>query len=111
MSKEKRFRQITIKEGFFLNKKPKIVASSMEKNLRDLMAAAAEKRLGTTKSENVTNVSRIRDPVENIKREMKHSDMIERFQKYMKILPSGRYEVALPFKIEGQLRDNRGLAL
>ncbi|GFX27148.1 integrase catalytic domain-containing protein [Trichonephila clavipes] len=37
--------------------------------------------------------------------------MIERFQKDIKILPSGRYEVALPFKIEGQLRDNRGLTL
>ncbi|GFW02639.1 DUF1758 domain-containing protein [Trichonephila clavipes] len=36
--------------------------------------------------------------------------MIERFQD-IKILPSGRYEVALLFKIEGQLRDNRGLTL
>ncbi|GFX52954.1 uncharacterized protein TNCV_3228221 [Trichonephila clavipes] len=53
----------------------------------------------------------IRDPVENIKSEIQHSDMIERFQKDIKILPSGRYEVALPFKIEGQLRDNRGLTL
>ncbi|GFW10452.1 DUF1758 domain-containing protein [Trichonephila clavipes] len=53
----------------------------------------------------------IRDPVENIKSEIQHSDMIERFQKDMKILPSGRYEVTLPFKIEGQLRDNRGLTL
>ncbi|GFX24064.1 poly(ADP-ribose) glycohydrolase [Trichonephila clavipes] len=66
MSKEKRFRQITIKEGFFLNKKPKIVASSMEKNLRDLMAAAAEKRLGTTKSENVTNVSNAQSSNKNL---------------------------------------------
>ncbi|GFW41205.1 DUF1758 domain-containing protein [Trichonephila clavipes] len=49
----------------------------------------------------------IRDPVENIKSEIQHSDMIERFQKDIKILPSGRYKVALPFKIEGQLRDNR----
>ncbi|GFY20214.1 integrase catalytic domain-containing protein [Trichonephila clavipes] len=54
---------------------------------------------------------RIRDPVENIKNEIQHSDMIERFQKDIKILPSGRYEVALPFKIEGQLRDNRDLTL
>ncbi|GFV64353.1 retrovirus-related Pol polyprotein from transposon 297 [Trichonephila clavipes] len=46
----------------------------------------------------------IRDPVENIKSEIQHSDMIERFQKDIKILPSGRYEVALSFKIEGQLR-------
>ncbi|GFX69666.1 integrase catalytic domain-containing protein [Trichonephila clavipes] len=40
----------------------------------------------------------IRDPVKNIKSEIQHSDMIERFQKDIKILPSGRYEVALPFK-------------
>ncbi|GFY35954.1 integrase catalytic domain-containing protein [Trichonephila clavipes] len=53
----------------------------------------------------------IRDPVENIKSEIQHSHMIERFQKDIKILQSGRYEVALPFKIEGQLRDNRGLTL
>ncbi|GFW03115.1 integrase catalytic domain-containing protein [Trichonephila clavipes] len=53
----------------------------------------------------------ITDPVENIKSEVQHSDMIERFQKDIKILPSGRYEVALPFKIEGQLSDNRGLTL
>ncbi|GFU23797.1 integrase catalytic domain-containing protein [Trichonephila clavipes] len=53
----------------------------------------------------------IRDPVENIKSEIQHSYMIERFQKDIKILPSGRYEVALPFKIEGQLRDNRGLTM
>ncbi|GFW59066.1 DUF1758 domain-containing protein [Trichonephila clavipes] len=53
----------------------------------------------------------IREPVENIKSEIQHSDMIERFQKDIKILPSGRYEAALPFKIEGQLRDNRGLTL
>ncbi|GFY45702.1 integrase catalytic domain-containing protein [Trichonephila inaurata madagascariensis] len=53
----------------------------------------------------------IRDPVENIKSEIQHSDMIERLQKDIKILPGGRYEEALPFKIEGQLRDNRGLTL
>ncbi|GFY37557.1 DUF1758 domain-containing protein [Trichonephila inaurata madagascariensis] len=53
----------------------------------------------------------IRDPVENIKSEIQHSDVIERFQIDIKILSSGRYEVVLPFKIEGQLRDNRGLTL
>ncbi|GFV98483.1 hypothetical protein TNCV_624421 [Trichonephila clavipes] len=31
----------------------------------------------------------IRDPVENIKSEIQHSDMIERFQKDIKTLPSG----------------------
>ncbi|GFT75416.1 putative RNA-directed DNA polymerase from transposon X-element, partial [Nephila pilipes] len=49
----------------------------------------------------------IRDPVENVKSEIQHSDMIERFQKNIETLPNGRYEVALPFKIEGQLTDNK----
>ncbi|GFT02517.1 putative RNA-directed DNA polymerase from transposon X-element [Nephila pilipes] len=51
----------------------------------------------------------IRDPVENVKCEIQHSDMIERFQKNIETLPNGRYEVALPFKIEGQLTDNKEL--
>ncbi|GFS81489.1 integrase catalytic domain-containing protein [Nephila pilipes] len=53
----------------------------------------------------------IRDPVENVKSEIQHSDMIERFQKNIETLPNGRYGVALPFKIEGQLTDNKGLTL
>ncbi|GIX91147.1 poly(ADP-ribose) glycohydrolase [Caerostris extrusa] len=41
----KRYRQINIKESFALNKKPKLeTTSNMEQNLRDLMAAAAEKK-------------------------------------------------------------------
>ncbi|GFT97314.1 poly(ADP-ribose) glycohydrolase [Nephila pilipes] len=58
MSKtQKRLKQISIKESFSLSKKSKIATSIMEKNLRDLMAAAAEKRLAATKPENVTNTS------------------------------------------------------
>ncbi|GFY52959.1 uncharacterized protein TNIN_141701 [Trichonephila inaurata madagascariensis] len=88
--------------------------SSQEVNDNTDVSVPATREIQLNKFLNQLNVKElwnietigIRDPVENTNSEIQHSDMIGRFQKDIKILPSDRYEVALSFKII--VRNNRG---
>ncbi|GFY53536.1 DUF1758 domain-containing protein [Trichonephila inaurata madagascariensis] len=49
----------------------------------------------------------IRDPVENLKGKELNSEYIKRFENELDILPDGRHQLKLPFKIENSLTSNK----
>ena len=51
----------------------------------------------------------IRDPIEVLKGKELNSESMKRFEKELDILPNGRYQVSLPFKIENSLSSNKHL--